>query len=137
MKSPKLISVRHRAGPLAAVAVVALAAAAVPSAAAFGSTSQNIHGHAWYVSASAQANGNGSQGTPFNSLASVESAAKPNDTIIVLPSPASPPPLNGGIALKPGQQLIGAGPSVLSATASDPAPRLTNTTGSSNSGDVV
>jgi hypothetical protein len=137
MKSPNLRSVRHRAGPLAAVAVFALAAAAVPSAVAFGSTGQNIHGHSWYVSASAQANGNGSQGRPFNSLASVESAAKPSDTIIVLPSPASTPPLNGGIALKPGQQLIGAGPSVLSATSSDPAPRLTNTTGASNSGDVV
>jgi len=137
MKSPKLRSVRHRAWPLAAVAAFALAAAAVPSAVAFGSTSQGIHGHAWYVSASAQANGNGSQGRPFNSLASVESAAKPNDTIIVLPSPASTPPLNGGIALKPGQQLIGAGPSVLSATSSDAAPRLTNTTGASNSGDVV
>lgn len=137
MKSLKLTSARARIGLLAAAGVLALAGVAVPSAAALGSASQHSHGHVWYVSASAPANGNGSLGSPFNSLASVESAASSNDTIIVLPSPASTPPLNGGIALKPGQQLIGAGPPVLSATSSDPAPRLTNTSSSSNSGDVV
>jgi hypothetical protein len=141
MKSVTLNSARIRLGLLAAGgAALAMAAVTIPSAAALGSASSASSaggGHAWYVSASAPAGGSGTQNSPFNSLAAVEQAAGSNDTIIVLPSPATTPPLDGGIALKSGQRLIGAGPSVLAATSSDAAPRLTNSGGSSNSGDVV
>src|SRR6185437_11659166 len=69
--------------------------------------------HRWYVSASAAAGGDGSAHAPFNSLALVQAASGPGDTIVVLPSPLSAPPLDGGIALKPGQRLIGDGPTVV------------------------
>jgi hypothetical protein len=142
MKSLKLTGTWARIGfGIPAVAVLALGVVAVPSAVALGSTAQHSaqhsSAHIWYVSASAAANGNGSQRSPFNSLSAVQGAAGAGDTIVVLSSPAAAPPLDGGIALKPGQHLIGAGPSVLSATAADPAPRLTNTTGTANSGDAV
>jgi hypothetical protein len=138
MKSVTFNSARATLGLLVAGgAAVALAALTIPSAAALASSSAAGNGHAWYVSASAPAGGNGTQNSPFNSLAAVQQAAGPNDTIIVLPSPASTPPLDGGISLKRGQRLIGAGPSVLAATSGDAAPRLTNSGGGANSGDAV
>ncbi|MEU6221170.1 hypothetical protein ABZ845_27235 [Streptomyces sp. NPDC047022] len=90
----------------------------------------------WYVSATAEAGGSGSYRAPFHTLADVERASRPGDTIIVLPSPASSPPLDGGIALKPGQKLIGYGPKV-TAQALAAAPRITNSSGSGHSGDAV
>ena len=92
---------------------------------------------AWYVSATAAAGGNGSSRAPFNSLDAVERASSPGDTIIVLPSPSTVAPLDGGIALKPGQKLIGAGPAVVSAKAGDDAPRITNTSAANHNGDAV
>ena len=70
--------------------------------------------HRWYVSATARAGGDGSVAAPFNTLAQVQQASGPGDTIIVVPSPISVPPLDGGIVLKAGQRLIGGGPPVVS-----------------------
>jgi hypothetical protein len=72
----------------------------------------------WYVSASAAAGGNGTATAPFNSLAAVQQVYGPGDTIMIEPSPLGVPPLNGGIALLPGQRLIGDGPPVVQFTTS-------------------
>ncbi len=90
----------------------------------------------WYVRASVTG-GDGSMSKPFGTLAAVEQAAGPGDTIEVLPSRASMPLLNDGIALKPGQKLLGAGPSVIGVSASAPAPRIENTSPAQNSGNAV
>ncbi len=68
---------------------------------------------ALYVSAAAADNGNGSRAHPFNSLQAAEQASQPGDRIVVLPAPLDVPPLDGGIALKPAQRLIGGGPAVV------------------------
>jgi hypothetical protein len=91
----------------------------------------------WYVSASAPAGGTGSGARPFATLAAVEQASGPGDTIVVLPSPASTPPLQGGIALKSDQKLTGGGPAVTGLHSFDPAPRIANTTATHDSGDAV
>ena len=58
--------------------------------------------HTWYVSATASSGGDGSAGAPFNSLALVQAASKPGDTIVVVPSPVSvPPPLTGALSCNP------------------------------------
>ncbi len=111
---------------------------------------QAASAHTWYVSATAPAGGDGSSGRPFSSLALVQQASGPGDTILVEPSPAGTP-LDGGIVLKPGQRLIGQGPPVLrfgppliaggppvvgsSGLAS--LPQIANTTNVANSGDAV
>ena len=112
----------------------------------------NAYGHnKWYVSATAGAGGNGGVSAPFNTLAQVQQASGPGDTIIILPSPVSAPPLDGGIALKAGQRLIGGGPPVVKfgaplvtggppvvgASGLPSVPRITNTTAAANSGDAV
>jgi hypothetical protein len=74
---------------------------------------------------------------PFATLAGVELAAGPGDTIVVLPSDATTPPLNGGIVLKAGQRLVGGGPPVSGVSASSPAPRLANSTSAHGSGDAI
>ncbi len=90
-----------------------------------------------YVSASASIPGNGSHSAPYNSLAAVEQASKPGDTIRVMVSPQTVAPLDGGIALKPGQKLIGEGPPVAEATRPmTAAPRITNTT-NTHFGDAI
>ena len=108
------------------------------------------HGRAWYVSATATPAGNGTAFAPFNTLAKVQQISRPGDTIVVLPSPLSAPPLDGGIILQPGQRLIGGGPPVVKADAPlipdgpptltsaglSSLPRITNTT-TANNGDVV
>src|ERR1700740_2573181 len=68
------------------------------------------HTQTWYVSAAAAAGGDGSANAPFNSLTAVQQVYGPGDTIMIEPSLLSVPPLNGGIALLPGQRLIGDGP---------------------------
>lgn len=107
-------------------------------------------GQTLYVSATANGHGNGSASAPFNSLAKVQQASRPGDTIVVLPSPLSAAPLDGGIALQPGQRLIGGGSAVLKVEAplipDGPAtlapaglpslPRIANTT-TANNGDAV
>jgi hypothetical protein len=55
----------------------------------------------------------------------------------VLASPATAPPLDGGIALKPRQRLVGDGPAVVGLARSQAAPRLTNTDAAQQSGDAV
>jgi hypothetical protein len=89
------------------------------------------------VSASAAPGGDGSERAPFNSMEAVEKASAPGDEIAVLPSPLTVPPLDGGIALKPRQKLIGRGPSVNDTAALPQAPRITNSVAARNSGDAV
>lgn len=129
-------------------AMTALTAVAAAEATAGDS---NANTRRWYVSAAAGAGGNGSAVAPFNSLALVQQASGPGDTILVLPSPISVPPLDGGIVLKAGQRLVGGGPPVVRFGASlisggppvvgpsglSSLPRITNTTGAANSGDAV
>lgn len=107
--------------------------------------------HRWYVSAGAPAGGDGSVNAPFNSLALVQQASGPGDTIVVLPSPLSVLPLDGGIALQPGQRLIGGGPAVVQlgapvvpggppvagSTGLASQPRITNSSNATHSGDAV
>jgi len=95
------------------------------------------HAGALFVRAGAASGGDGSEGAPFNSLAAVERASALGDEITVLPSPLRTPPLDGGIALKPHQKLIGRGPSVNDAAALTQAPRITNSDAARNSGDAV
>ena len=90
-----------------------------------------------YVRAGASPGGDGSQSHPFESLAAVANASKAGDEIIVVPAPLSQPPLDGGIALKPGQRLIGGGPPVVGDQPPGAAARITNTSTTANSGDAV
>ncbi|MGX1779316.1 right-handed parallel beta-helix repeat-containing protein [Nocardia brasiliensis] len=64
-------------------------------------------GRTWYVSATAAAGGSGTETAPFNSLAAVQQASGEGDTIVVLAAPLEAAPLDGGLALKRGQHLIG------------------------------
>jgi hypothetical protein len=105
--------------------------------AAAGKGRQGSRPKRWYVRAAARRGGDGSRGAPFGSLARVERAAAPGEVIVVLPSPRRTPPLDGGIALKPRQRLIGAGPSVRSRAPLRRAPRITNTDPTRHSGDAV
>jgi hypothetical protein len=93
--------------------------------------------HRWFVKAGAAAGGDGSRQRPFATLSAVEQAAGRGETIVVLPSPASAAPLDGGIALKPRQKLRGGGTPVTGLSASSAAPRITNTSGAQHSGDAV
>ena len=92
---------------------------------------------AWYVSAAAGANGDGSRHAPFGSLHAVQTASRPGDKIVVLPVRANVAPLDSGIALKPRQRLVGAGPPVTSLAGSAAAPRLANSSAARQSGDAV
>ena len=107
--------------------------------------------HRWYVSATASPGGDGRIHSPFNSLAAVEQASSPGDTIVIQASPLNVPPLEGGIALKPGQSLIGDGPPVVqlgqpllrggpplvTSTELPAQPRIANTSGATHNGDAV
>src|SRR5687768_16628308 len=90
-----------------------------------------------YVSASAKSPGKGTRDKPFRSLERVERASRRGDRIVVLPGPRKTAPLDGGIRLKPGQTLVGGGPSVLSRKARRRAPRIANTAGKRHAGDAV
>lgn len=94
-------------------------------------------GKTWFVRAGAAAGGSGSESAPLNSLAAVERMSVPGDEIRVLPSPLDVPPLEGGVALKARQRLIGAGPPVVSARPLAAAPRITNSKPMSHSGNAV
>ncbi|MBS0648768.1 MAG: inverse autotransporter beta domain-containing protein [Verrucomicrobia bacterium] len=69
-----------------------------------------VTGHAykvWFVD-----NTSHSQGTfesPFNTLADAQNSSGPNDIIYVFPGDGTDTGMNGGIMLKKGQQLLGAG----------------------------
>lgn len=93
-------------------------------------------GAVWFVQAEAGTSGKGSRKAPFASLADVERASSPGDRIVVLPSRRTTPPLDGGIGLKPRQQLTGAGPSVRSGRGRRRVPRITNSA-ARQSGDAV
>lgn len=118
------------------------------AAQAAGAAGQN---HTWYVSAAASPGGDGSIQSPFNSLAEVEGASSAGDTIVIEASPLDVPPLDGGIALKAGQRLMGMGPPVVqsgtpllqggpplvTSTELSSQPRIANTSPATNNGDAV
>lgn len=90
-------------------------------------------GNVFYVRASAATiagTGDGSLERPFDSLQAVEQASGPGDTIVVLAAPRTVAPLDGGIALKSGQILLG------EAATLDRAARITNS-GSRLNGDAI
>ncbi|WNJ60805.1 hypothetical protein [Nocardia seriolae] len=87
----------------------------------------------WYVRAGAPAGGTGSADAPLDSLARAEATSRDGGTIIVQPATA---PLDGGIAQKPRQKLLGDGPAVLAAVQPAELPRIANTTGN-HDGDAV
>jgi hypothetical protein len=134
-----------------AVFLVALTLSVTVTPAADAADNNAYAHHRWYVSATAASGGDGSAAAPFNTLAQVQQASGPGDTIIVVPSPLSAPPLDGGIALKAGQRLIGGGPPVVKfgaplvpggppvvgASGLSSLPQISNTTGTGNSGDAV
>ena len=91
----------------------------------------------WYVSATAPPGGDGSRDDPFDSLAAVEAASAPRDVIKILPSPADAPPLEGGIALKNGQYLIGEGLPVTRASEDEPRAKITNSNLDCDGGDAI
>jgi hypothetical protein len=124
-----MTSARRRLRSITVLVCAVLVCGAAPASAAAA--------RSWYVSAAASSGGDGSASQPFNSLAAAQSASAAGDTIVVLPSPSSTRPLDGGITLKPGQRLVGAGPSVIGVPASSPAPRIENATSAQNSGDAV
>ncbi|MEA2496797.1 MAG: hypothetical protein QOJ29_4708 [Thermoleophilaceae bacterium] len=70
----------------------------------------------WHVRSGAPAGGDGSAGKPFDSLAALEAASGPGDSIVVDPAPNA---LDGGIALKPGQRLTGGGASAVISNTTD------------------
>lgn len=133
------------------VLFLAAITAGVMIAAADAAADDSTYPRRWYVTASASAGGNGSATAPFNTLSQVQQSSGPGDTIIVVPSPLSVPPLDGGIVLKAGQRLIGGGPPVVKFGAplihSGPPvagpsglsslPRITNTSSAANSGDAI
>jgi hypothetical protein len=89
----------------------------------------------FYVSAQAPNGGDGSLAAPFNALAAVQQAAGPGDTIVVLPSPLTVAPLDGGITLQPAQKLLGE----QAPTSAYPsaAPRICNSNNARNGGNAV
>ncbi len=116
-----------------------LVAAATASAgfAATATADREQRAQTWFVRAGADANGDGTRDSPFGHLVEVETASKPGDRIVVLRAPGSAGALDGGIRLKRGQRLIGAGRSVATSRAEDRAPRLTNTGTDRLNGDAV
>ncbi|NNH70527.1 hypothetical protein HLB23_11745 [Nocardia uniformis] len=90
----------------------------------------------WYVSAVAGTDGAGTVDSPFDSLARAETASRPGDTIVVQPVASSVRALDGGIALKAGQKLVGGGAAVLGAANDAALPRITNST-ANHDGDAV
>jgi hypothetical protein len=95
------------------------------------------HARTLFVRAGAAPGGDGSALRPFSSLAAVADASAPGDRIVVMPAPLGLPPLDGGIALKPNQSLIGGGPPVARAGALGAAPRITNSDSRRNFGDAI
>jgi hypothetical protein len=103
-------------------------------------------GRVLYASAMAEAGGDGSRQAPFNSLQALEQASLVGDDLVILASPLEVPALNGGIALKPHQRLMGDGPDVLQkqsgasvkgASALSALPRIRNTNLLRLSGDAI
>lgn len=111
---------------LLSIATVGACAVVLSGMAAVANAAPGFGGHhTWYVQAAAPAGGNGSVGHPFDSLAGVQQASAPGDTIVVLRPAGGTAALDGGIALQTGQTLLGDGGAV------------TNTTLADNNGDAV
>ena len=110
---------------------MAAAWATAPPPPALAAEDRRARPQTWHVSATAAPDGDGTRRRPFASLAAAELVSRPRDTIVVLPSPREVPPLDGGIALKPRQRLIGArsGPTE--------SPRISNTGADRHEGDAV
>ncbi|GEM_PF-1593877 len=117
-----------------------------PSASDAGRNLGSASGRALYVSATAAPGGDGSRQAPFDSLQALQAASAPGDALVVLPAPLDIPPLDGGIALKPNQRLIGAGPDVLlqrrneavaGAAERTALPRIRNSSALNHQGDAV
>ncbi|PYE12287.1 hypothetical protein DFR67_12310 [Williamsia limnetica] len=121
-----------RTNILAAAVVTIVAALAVPTSAV--AAPQGAEPTTWHVRAGASGGGDGSERSPFASLAAVQKASGPDDTIVVDPARS---PLDGGILLKQGQRLIGGGAPVVGADPNSPRPRLTNTALLGSTGDAV
>jgi len=89
---------------------------------------------AWYVQSTPVPTSagprDGTQNTPYLTLAEVEAASAPGDEIIVLSPLPGAPPLDGGISLKSGQHLRGI------ESAKGP-PQITNTDPARRGGDAV
>ena len=106
-----------------------MAAALLACPAAFADAAQTLH-----VRAGATPGGDGSRAHPLDSLATVEARSRPGARIVVLRAST---PLDGGIALKRGQRLIGAGRSVTSPKERPVAPLITNSSAARLDGDAV
>ncbi len=102
---------------VAALALLALGAVAPPAAGAE---------RTWFVKAGTAPGGNGARAAPLDSLRDAERRSRRGDRIAVLGPRAGTPPLDGGIALKPRQRLVGARGAV-----------ITNSRPRRNSGDAV
>jgi len=107
--------------------LLALALLASCQSGLLGSGSAQIELPGIYVMAGAAVDGDGTKANPFNNLARAEQHSQPGDAIYLLSANESAT-LNGGIALKPGQKLIGLKPDGEIGSAESPAVRLTNTT---------
>lgn len=112
-------------------AVLAAACTGAPPPAVGAAERERPRAQTWYVSASAPTAGTGTRRRPLDSLAAAERRSRPGDTIVVLPSGDHVPPLDGGIALKPRQRLVGA-PSGPTAAA-----RIANLSPERHHGDAV
>jgi hypothetical protein len=142
-----MIKDRSRTKTVVKWARAALALAAFGVATTFALAGAAFATQTWYVNGAAPAGGTGSSSSPLNSLLAVQLLAGPGDTIMVQPSTV---PLNGGLALLPGQRLIGDGPPVVKLNPSlipngpqvegsaglSSSPQITNTTNYLN-GDAV
>src|SRR5436853_2644063 len=127
--------VRISRGRIAAWMVVALALIALPWGTALAAKRKP---KTWYVSAAARPHGNGSHRKPFRTLAAVQRASRAGDKIVILAVPKKRAPLDGGIQLKPGQRLVGAGPAVAGRTKRlRKLPALANTTAKNLNGDAI
>ena len=62
-----------------------------------------------YIRAGDPEGGDGSEKSPFTTLSAAEAASEPWDSILIIPGDSTTA-LDGGIALKPGQKLIGLAP---------------------------
>jgi hypothetical protein len=124
-----------------AAGVAILALLLVPASS--GATASHAKAHkpktkTWYVSATARSSGSGSRGKPFRTLAAVQKASRPGDRIVIVPAPLTAAPLDGGIRLKPGQRLVGAGPAVAGRTKQlKKLPAVQNTKSTSLDGDAI
>ncbi len=117
----------------AAIACLSLGALAGCGSSSIPVATGTLNGQ-FYVSAQAPSGGDGSRASPFNTLAALQQASAPGDTLVVLPSPLAVAPLDGGIALQPGQKLLG---EQVPAGSTPEAARITNSSGTLNAGDAV